>query len=367
MISFAGMDASIVAVISDVKRDGRPLVGFGFNSNGRYSAGGIMSRGMVPRILAADPVSVRDDEGTNFDPSRVWDAMMLDEKPGGHGDRSVAVGVLDMAIHDLVAKVADLPLHECLARRAGTTPERTVFVYAAGGYYYPDRSTDDLRREIEGYLEAGYTIVKIKIGGAALADDLRRVEAVIETVGDASRVAVDASGRLEPALVEQYAAALAPYGLWWFEEPVDPLDYRGLAGIAACYDGPLATGENLFSLADVRNLVRHGGLRADRDYLQFDPALSYGLVEYERTLAMLAAEGWSPRRCIPHGGHQFALELAAGLHLGGNESYPGVFEPIGGFADGVPAVEGRVAPSSSPGIGIERKQALHRAMQTLLA
>jgi hypothetical protein len=75
-------------------------------------------------------------------------------------------------------------------------------------------------------------------------------------------------------------------------------------------------------------------LRADRDILQFDPALSYGLVAYLRTLAMLDAHGWSPRRCVPHGGHQFALNIAVGLGLGGNESYPDVFAPFGGFADG---------------------------------
>ena len=96
---------------------------------------------------------------------------------------------------------------------------------------------------------------------------------------------------------------------------------------------PLATGENLFSMQDARNLIRHGGLRPDRDWLQFDPALSYGLVEYLRTLDMLAAHGWSRRRCVPHGGHQFALNIAVGLGLGGNESYPQVFAPFGGFAD----------------------------------
>src|SRR6201994_3809936 len=60
-------------------------------------------------------------------------------------------------------------------------------------------------------------------------------------------------------------------------------------------------------------------------------ALSYGLVEYLRTLDVLREEGWSTRRVVPHGGHQMSLNIAAGLHLGGNESYPGVFHPFRGF------------------------------------
>jgi L-alanine-DL-glutamate epimerase-like enolase superfamily enzyme len=128
----------------------------------------------------------------------------------------------------------------------------------------------------------------------------------------------------------------------------------------------IATGENLFSMQDARNLVRHGGLRPDRDVLQLDPALSYGLVEYLRTLEMLKGQGWSPRRCVPHGGHQFALNIAVGLQLGGNESYPQVFAPFGGFADNCPVVDGRVRLPHIPGIGFEAKNDLWAVMKTLL-
>jgi L-alanine-DL-glutamate epimerase-like enolase superfamily enzyme len=127
----------------------------------------------------------------------------------------------------------------------------------------------------------------------------------------------------------------------------------------------MATGENLFSMQDARNLVRYGGMRSDRDWLQFDCALSYGLVEYLRTLAMLKEHGWSPRRCIPHGGHQMSLNIAAGLGLGGNESYPDVFQPFGGFADDTPVVDGHVALPDIPGIGIEAKPTLNAVMRAL--
>lgn len=118
-------------------------------------------------------------------------------------------------------------------------------------------------------------------------------------------------------------------------------------------------------MQDARNLIRHGGLRADRDILQFDPALSYGLVEYLRTLAMLQEHGWSPRRCVPHGGHQFALNIAVGLGLGGNESYPEVFAPFGGFADSTPVQDSRIRMPELPGIGFEGKANLWAVLQDL--
>jgi L-alanine-DL-glutamate epimerase-like enolase superfamily enzyme len=270
-----------------------------------------------------------------------------------------------MAVWDAVAKIADVPLYRLLADRyrAGEADER-VFVYAAGGYYQPGKGLDALQDEMRGYLDLGYAVVKMKIGGAPLADDLRRIEAVLEVVGgDGQRLAVDANGRFDLPTALAYAKALAPYNLRWYEEAGDPLDYALQAELANHYEYAMATGENLFSMQDARNLIRYGGLRPDRDILQFDPALSYGLVEYLRTLAMLGDHGWSPRRCIPHGGHQLALNLAAGLGLGGNESYPGVFQPFGGFADDIPVVNGYVRPGDTPGFGFERKSNLDRLLR----
>jgi D(-)-tartrate dehydratase len=367
-ISFAEMDASIVAVISDVVREGRPVVGFGFNSNGRYAPSGILRARMIPRLLAAPADELLDSSSENFDPHRIWDVVMRNEKPGGHGERSVAVGVLDMAIFDLVAKIEGKPLYQLICERYGTGgADASVFVYAAGGYYYPGKGLRELQDEMRGYLDLGYTVVKMKIGGAPLDEDVRRLEAVIAVVGAGSHVAVDANGRFDLDTALAYGKELEPYELFWYEEAGDPLDYELQGRLSASYTRPLATGENLFSLQDARNLIRYGGMRPERDYLQFDPVLSYGLVEYVRVLAMLEAHGWSSRRCIPHGGHQFALHMASGLRLGGNESYPGVFQPIGGFADGVPVIDGQITLTDDPGIGIERKPELYRAFQELLA
>ncbi len=365
-IDFSKMTLSLVAVVTDVIRDGRPVVGYGFNSNGRYGQGGLIRERFAPRVLQADPARLLNDAGDNLDPHRVWSTMMANEKPGGHGERSVAVGTIDMAVWDAVAKIAGLPLHEHLARHYGTGQANPrVFVYAAGGYYYPGKDLEALRREMAGYLDRGYTVVKMKIGGASLAEDCARIEAVLSLLGPGQQLAVDANGRFDLDTAVAYGRALAQYPLFWYEEPGDPLDYALQARLGEVYAGPMATGENLFSVQDARNLIRHGGMRPDRDWLQFDCALSYGLVEYLRILDMLRQHGWSPRRCIPHGGHQMSLAIAAGLGLGGNESYPDLFQPYGGFPDGVRVVDGHVTLPPLPGIGFEGKSDLIAEMRAL--
>jgi L-alanine-DL-glutamate epimerase-like enolase superfamily enzyme len=292
--------------------------------------------------------------------------MFANEKPGGHGERSVAIGTVDMAVWDAVAKIEGKPLYRLLADRyRGGVADAAVFVYAAGGYYYPGKDLTALQDEMRGYLDMGYTVVKMKIGGAPLDEDLARIEAVLQVVGEGRRLAVDANGRFDLPTAIAYARALEPYGLFWYEEAGDPLDYALQAALAEHYQPPMATGENLFSMQDARNLIRYGGMRSDRDWLQFDCALSYGLVEYLRILDMLRDHGWSARRCIPHGGHQMSLNIAAGLGLGGNESYPGVFAPFGGFADDTPVVDGHVGLPDVPGIGIEAKARLYAVMRAL--
>src|SRR6266550_2650949 len=243
-IDFTKMTTSLVAVVTDVMRDDKRVVGYGFNSNGRYGQGGLIRERFAPRLMEADPKTLLDQTGDNLDPDKAWATLMSNEKPGGHGERSVAVGTIDMAMWDAVAKIAGKPLFRLLAERHGRSANPRVFVYAAGGYYYPGKD---------------------------------------------------------------------------------------LSALAEFYPGPMATGENLFGHQDARNLLRYGGMRPDRDWLQFDCALSYGLCEYQRTLEALNVAGWSSGRCVPHGGHQMSLNIAAGLGLGGNESYPDLFQPYGGF------------------------------------
>lgn len=366
-IDFSKMTCSVVAVITDVIRDGKPVVGFGFNSNGRYGQGALMRERFLPRLTEAKPDALIDTVHGNLDPFAIWKTLMSNEKPGGHGERSVAVGTLDMAVWDAVAKIEGVPLWRLLANRyRGGVADDKVWVYAAGGYYYPGKDLTALQDEMKSYRDRGYRVVKMKIGGAPLADDLKRIEAVLKIVGDGQNLCVDVNGRFDIETAIEYGNAIRPYNLYWYEEVGDPLDYALQAELGRHYDKPMATGENLFSHQDARNLIRFGGMNKDRDFLQFDCALSYGLVEYLRTLDVLKEHGWSSRRVVPHGGHQMSLNIAAGLHLGGNESYPDVFKPFGGFADGIAVDDSYVSLPQIPGVGFEAKAELYTVMKTLL-
>lgn len=367
VISFDKMTISVVAVETDVVRDGKPVIGYGFCSNGRYAQSGIIRERLAPRILEADAKSLRDEAADNLDPFAVWRAMMSNEKPGGHGDRAVAAGAIDMAAWDAVAKIAGKPLWRVLSERfnGGTYDER-VLVYSGGGYYYPGKEKDGLQDEMRRARDLGYRLLKMKIGGASLADDLKRIEWVLEITGSGDLLAVDANGRLDLDTALAYARGMEPYKLCWFEEPVDPLDYLAQQVLSDTCEIPFATGENLFSVQDFRNLLRHGGMRPHKDWLQPDPSLCYGLTETLRILDVADRAGWSRRRTVPHGGHQLGLNMAAGLQLGGTESYPGVFQPYGGFADDIAVVDGYTRPHDTPGIGMELKRDMFAQMRRLL-
>jgi len=367
VVNFSEHTVSLVAVISDVLRDGKPLVGYAFDSIGRFGQGGILRERIIPRLMGAPTGALLADCGALFDPASVVRIGMRNEKPGGHGDRAAAMGAVELAFWDLNAKLLDEPACLTIARHAGRVAAPAVPVYAAGGYYHPARGVAGLRDELLGYRDLGYAAFKIKIGGAALAHDLARVEAALAVAGDGAQLAVDANGRLALGSALAYAAALAPYRLRWLEEVGDPLDYALNAAVITDYEGAVATGENLFSFADVVNLVRYGGMRPGRDIFQMDPGLCYGLLEYERMLAVLEAHGHT-RSCVhPHGGHLINLHIVAGLGLGGCEAYPGVFAPFGGYASNCHIVEGHVRPGQAPGFGLECKDALRPFLADLAA
>ena len=366
-IDFSKMTLSLVAVCSDVIRNGKPLIGYGFNSNGRYGQGHLIRERFLPRILECKPNLLLNEEEDNFDPHRIWKIMMTNEKPGGHGERSVAVGTIDMAVWDLVSKIENKPLFQLLSERYGNgKPNKRVFVYAAGGYYWPEGDLDALKDEMKSYLDKGYSVVKKKIGGLSLSEDCKRIEAVLNVLGPKDKLAVDANGRFDLKTALEYGKELSKYNLFWYEEPGDPLDFSLHAELSKFYKKPLATGENLFSVQDARNLINYAGMRKDIDWLQFDCALSYGLVEYLKILDMIKENGWSPERCIPHGGHQMSLAIAAGLGLGGNESYPGLFQPYGGFPDEVIVENSFINLPEVPGIGFEKKSDLYKEMINLI-
>lgn len=355
----ASLSTSVVAVLTDHRRSGEAITGYGFGSIGRFAQGGLIRERFAPRLLEVRAQDLLRNDGPGIDPFKAWSVMMSGEKPGGHGERCVAVGALDMAIWDAAAKAAGQPLYRFLAETGGRAPEpANVSVYAGGGYYYPSDDASRLTEEIRRFVELGFECAKIKIGSATQSEDVERIEAAISVLGQGGRLAVDAMNAYASDDAIRMACALEPYGLRWFEDFCDPLDYETHAAVAREYGPPISAGEALFSSSDARNLLRYGGLRAGHDVLTFDPVHCYGLPEYLRIIELFETAGWSRNEFQPHGGHLFALHVAAGLGLGGCECNPHSFQPFGGFSDGQQIANGVTRPPNSPGIGFETRSAL---------
>ncbi len=368
VFDFSEMTTSVVAVATDVIRDGRPVVGFAFNSTGRYACGAQMRDRLIPRIMKAAPESLLNDAGDNLDPEKILSCMMQREKPGGHTERSVAVGTLEVAVWDAVAKIQERPLHAVLADIYNNGQVRKVIpCYVGGGWYAPNKGIPELQDEIRNRFAQGYTTMKIKVGGASVAEDLARIEASLKVVGSSDHLAVDANAGFSPERALAYAKALAPYKLRWFEEPTDPLDFALLSEIASLYPSPIGTGENLFSTQDIQNLVHFGGLRKDRDIIQIDVPQSYGIVQFGRTVKMLESRGWGRHSIFPHGGNLMTLAIVAGFGLGGCEAYPGTFGIFAGFADDSIVDNGMLSLSERPGIGFEGQNTLYQVMRRIVA
>lgn len=357
VIDFSKITMSVVAVETDVIVDGKPVVGYGYTSNGRYAVGEVLRERIMPRLLEADPDSLNDEDGY-IDPFKLHDCVMKNEKVGGHGDRAHAVAAIDIAIWDAICKAKGVPFwRECSRRYNGGKGLAKVNAYPGGGYY-TERGIEGLREEMKNYLDQGYKLCKMKVGGAPLDEDIKRVEAALEIVGEGF-LAIDANAGLDRERCMAYADAMAPYKLAWFEEPCDSLDFELQTDLAARYPHPIATGENCFSRQDAKNLLRFGGLRPDRDIVQWDPAMAYGPTEFIRIVELSKPLGWAPTSCSPHGGLLVGLGLAAALELSGTENYPLVFQPYGGFSDDAVIENGMVAPPEVPGFGFETRARLY--------
>ena len=361
-IDFTKMTTSLVAVVTDVVRDGKPVVGYGFNSNGRYGQGGLIRERFAPRLMEADPKTLLDETGDNLDPDKVWAALMSNEKPGGHGERSVAVGTIDMAVWDAVAKIAGKPLFRLLAerhRRDGRSARvrlcrRRLLLSRQGSVGAARRDARLSRPRLQRREDEDRRRADRWKTASASRRCCRRSAA-------RRKLAVDANGRFDLETAIAYAKMLRDYPLFWYEEAGDPLDYQLQAALAEFYPGPMATGENLFSHQDARNLhpLRRHAARPRLAAVRLRAVLrAVRISAHARGAAR--PQGWSPSRCIPHGGHQMSLNIAAGLGLGGNESYPDLFQPYGGFPDGVRVENGHITMPDLPGIGFEGKsRSLH--------
>ncbi|MDZ5450317.1 enolase C-terminal domain-like protein [Labrys sedimenti] len=363
-----GLTTSIVAILTDITRAGRPLTGYGYASVGRYAQSGLIRERFAPRLRQAPADALLGEDGS-LDPFRAWQVMMAGEKPGGHGERCIAVGALDMALWDIAAKTTGQPLHAHLADRLGSAPAGSgrVRVYAGGGYLHPHNDLAMLADEMRRFTDLGFVNAKMKIGSAGLDQDFRRIEVAATALGSSGRLAVDAMNAYDRPGSLEAAARLSPLGLRWFEDICDPLDLATQSTLASAYAPPIGAGEALFSAAEARLLARHGGLRPDRDVLLFDPVHCYGLPGYLQIIEAMTAMGWARQAFWPHGGHLFGLHLAAALGLGGAEVTPFAFHPFSGLANDCVIAEGYASLPQAEGIGFEANTALKQLFGALAA
>jgi L-alanine-DL-glutamate epimerase-like enolase superfamily enzyme len=362
----SGLTTSVVAVITDQKRDGSTVVGYAWGSLGKHACGGPMRGRFIPRVLAAKPESLLDDAGS-IDPEKVHAQMCQKEKQGGHGERSVPIGIIDTAVWDAVGKIAGKPVWRLLADRYnGGRHLDKVPCYVGGGWYLPGNRLSDLEDELRRHRDAGYRMLKIKSGGLPLADDAKRVEAALKIVGGGDCLAVDFNCALDHARARDYARAYAPYRLRWFEEPLDPLDLKGYAALAAIYDPPISQGECLSAPQEVNNFLEFGGFRGDCDILQIDPPQAYGISMMVQYVRLLESHGCTRASLWPHGGNLMSFNVVAGLCTGGCESYPQGLGEFSGFADDMTVEDGFVAVRDRPGLGWEAMSQLYPALRGLV-
>ena len=363
-IAFDQMTASALAIRTDQMVDGEPLVGLAFDSIGRYAKGGLLRERFIPRLLAAPAGELLDAQGL-IDPNRCVAILMRGEKQGGHGERPGAVGLLDAALWDLRAKQMGLPLWQCLAQTyTGLAPQARIASYASCGHFTDNPDPKVLRDEVAQCLALGYTTVKIKLSGRDARLDAQRIASALDAGLDATQLAVDLNGQWDADRTD-VLNVLAQHPLAWVEEPAPALAYAALAAFCQHHAGPVATGENLFSLDDATNLLRYAGLRPLQDRLQMDISLSYGVGEYRAMIERAHALGWSRQAFWPHAGHLFAAHVVAALGLGSHESAPDASRMYGGLWDGVPVVDGHIQLPNYPGVGFEHKANLMAGLHPL--
>jgi L-alanine-DL-glutamate epimerase-like enolase superfamily enzyme len=230
-------------------------------------------------------------------------ALETTELSNRAGIMGAALGAVDTALWDLIGKAAGLPLYKLL----GASQEQ-VFTYASAGLYGENKRPADLGAELRGYVEQGFTAVKMKVGGAPLKEDVARVAAAREAIGPDVKLMVDALYNLSVPDAIAFARAIERYDIHFFEAPVSVRDVKGQAEVQAKSPIPVCGNETLAWIDAFRQLITQRAVH----FVQFDPAICGGITEARR-IADLAHAFHLP--CTLHASSTSVL-FAACLHLG---------------------------------------------------
>lgn len=315
------------------------ITGYALTANrGAYGGRELVEGPIRDALLGQDPRNIK----------QLWNRVVSGwRKPVSAGSIVTAAAGVDIALWDILGKVADLPLVTLLGGSRDRVP-----VYAAGGYYAEGKGVDDLAAEMLRYLDLGYTSVKMKVGGASMAEDVERVGAVRAAVGPAIQLKIDANYAWSSAEAVRFAHRVAEFDVFWIEEPAHPSDHRGHRRIRDAVPMAVASGENLYGLFESRPFLEHNAV----DYLQVDANLAGGVTEWLRVAAAADAA-----HCVmaPHGEpliHQHLVGAHPGSHA--VEMYPELQAFLQQIAPVPQIVDGFLQIADVPGIGWEPEPGL---------
>ncbi len=253
------------------------LLVFVEDETGRLGVGECWVHGGSPRAIIA---IIEDDltpRVTGTEPHRVGavteQIRRAVETSNQAGITAAAWSGIEMAVHDLRARQLGLPLADLLGKCRDRIP-----VYASAGLYGEGKSADDLATEVKGWANQGFDAVKIKVGGASLEEDVRRVAAVREAIGDDIRLMVDALYNFDTAGALRFAHAVAPYDITFLEAPVSPFDVEGQVEVHRKSPIPVCGNETLAWVHPFRELITQRAIH----WVQFDIAACGGVQEGRR-------------------------------------------------------------------------------------
>ncbi|MEN8227677.1 MAG: mandelate racemase/muconate lactonizing enzyme family protein [Bacteroidota bacterium] len=303
-----------------------------------------INKGMIARIRDENP----------FDVERIWDRMYrYNRKPVAKGDYIKAIGSVDIAIWDIIGKALNLPVYRVLGGF-----RKKIKVYAAGGYYEEGKTAADLAREMEGYVSEGFRAVKMKVGGASFNEDVERVRAVRDAIGPDIDLLVDANNKWVAYEAILFGRAIQKYNPFWFEEPVEPDDFKGCAEVKQALDMAIVAGENEYTIWGCKDLIEAGAA----DILNLDTVKAGGITE-NRKIAALASAFHIP--VAPHGSPHMAIHLLASIpNALIMETYPGVKSQYNPVLPLYPVKDGYVDVPDRPGLGIDPDPKLVKKYRT---
>jgi L-alanine-DL-glutamate epimerase-like enolase superfamily enzyme len=278
-----------------------------------------------------------------YDTERLWERMYQPKLFGRRGLAQRAMASIDIAMWDAAGKTAGVPMYKMLGGYRDRVP-----VYLAGGYYLEGKGLAELAEEMRQKVAHGARYVKMKIGGAPISEDVERVRAVRDALGEDVCLMVDANNAYSPLEAIKIAQRIEDCDIYWFEEPIHAEDYAGLARIHASTSIPIATGENEYTRYGFRDLIACGGA----DILQPDANVLGGVTEFKH-IASLASAYNLP--LAPHGSSLLHVHLVAAVANGlivehvvtEGERRQGMFEGELELDE-----QGMVSPPARPGLGL---------------